>query len=280
MTAFGMSAVLASIPSPPADRFHIGPLRITYYGLFVASGVALGFWVTIRRWRARGGDTALGERVAIWACVAGFVGARVAYVSTHLGLFAGNWLGVFAIWQGGIAIYGGITAGAVCAVLLLRHADADVWAFGDSAAVGLPLAQAVGRLGNWFNQELFGTPSGLPWALEISPEHRPAAFAASPTFHPTFLYEMLWSLAVAGVLVLLDRRKVLAKGNLFVAYVGLYGTGRFLLELIRTDTTWRLLGVSRNGWVAAVSVVGAAAFGVWRQRRADAGAEAVYRRSA
>jgi len=257
----------------------VGPVRVTYYGLFVAAGLALGFWVTMRRWRARGGDPALGERAAIWACVAGFVGARVAYVSTHLGEFSGDWLGVFAIWRGGIAIYGGITAGALCAVLVLRRSGGDVWAFGDSAAVGLPLAQAVGRLGNWFNQELFGTPSALPWALQIAPEHRPAAFAQSATFHPTFLYELIWSLAVAGILVLVDRRRRLVEGNLFVAYVALYGTGRFLLELIRTDTTWRLLGVSRNGWVAAASVVGAVAVGVIRQRRNRSVDEAVYRRS-
>lgn len=270
---------VASIPSPPSDSLHLGPLRITYYGIFVALGLALGLWVTIRRWRSRGGDVALGESVGIWSCAAGFVGARIAYVSTHTGLFADNWLGVFAIWHGGIAIYGGITAGVLCAVLMLRHAQADVWAFGDSAAVGLPLAQAVGRVGNWFNQELFGTPSSLPWALRISPEHRPAAFADSATFHPTFLYEIVWNLAVAGLLVVFERRAKPAKGNLFVAYVALYGTGRFLLELIRTDTTWRLMGVSRNGWVAALSALAATAFGVWRQRRADAEPAAVYGRA-
>lgn len=269
-----VSAFVASIPSPPVNGFDIGPLRITFYGICVAAGLALGFWVTMRRWRARGGDPSIGERVGIWSCVAGFAGARVAYVSTHVDLFAGRWLHVLAIWEGGIAIYGGFTAGVVCAVLMLRHAGADTWAFGDSAAVGLPLAQAVGRLGNWFNQELFGTPSGLPWALRIAPEHRPAAFAASTTFHPTFLYEMLWNLAVVGVLLVAERRLELTKGNLFLAYVGLYGAGRFLLELIRTDTTWRLLGVSRNGWVAAATVVGALCLGVWRQYRSGARATA------
>lgn len=270
-------AAVASIPSPPSDAFHVGPLRITYYGIFVAGGLALGFWVTIRRWRARGGDSVLGERVGIWSCVAGFAGARVAYVSTHVGEFSGRWLHAAAIWEGGIAIYGGFAVGIVCAVLMLRHARADVWAFGDSAALGLPLAQAVGRLGNWFNQELFGTPTGLPWAVQIAPGHRPVAFAASPTFHPTFLYEILWDLGVAVLVLVVERRLKPATGNLFLAYVALYGTGRFVLELIRTDTTWRLLGVSRNGWVAAATVVGAVGLGLWRQHRAAA-PTGVYRR--
>lgn len=273
-----MLTLLPSLPSPASDHFRVGPLRVTFYGVCVAAGLALGFWVTIRRWRARGGDVALGERVGIYACVAGFAGARIAYVSTHSGEFAGNLLGVFAIWRGGIAIYGGILTGAVTAAVLLRRAGADTWAFADSAAVGLPLAQAVGRWGNWFNQELFGTPTDLPWALRISAEHRPPEYAATPTFHPTFLYESLWSLAVVATLLVLERRFRPAKGNLFVAYVGLYGLGRFLLELLRTDTTWRFLAMSRNGWVAAVSVVAALSFGVLRQRRAARQGTDVYGR--
>lgn len=269
-------AALAVLPSPAADGFAVGPLRVTYYGLCVAAGLALGFWVTMRRWRARGGDVSLGERVGIWACVAGFAGARIAYVSTHTGEFAGDLLGVFAIWRGGIAIYGGLVAGAVTAAVLLRRAGADVWGFADCAAVGLPLAQAVGRWGNWFNQELFGTSSDLPWAVRIAAEHRPSAYAASTTFHPTFLYESLWSLLVVALLLLAEHRLRPAKGNLFVAYVGLYGLGRFLLELLRTDTTWRFLGVSRNGWVAALTVAGAVAVGIARRRRTPQRDDDVY----
>jgi len=262
--------LVASIPSPQSNSFTLGPLRIHYYGICIAVGIVLAFWILLRRWRSLGGDPGLAERVALWTVLAGFAGARIAYVSTHLYRFEGDPFGVLRIWEGGIAIYGGLVAGTAVCVLLLRRAKADVWAFGDCVALGLPLAQAVGRWGNWFNQELFGTPTGLPWGLEIAPANRPPQYADAATFHPTFLYESLWNLGVFGLLFWLDRRRVLAKGNLFVAYVALYGTGRFLMELIRTDTTFRLLGLSRNGWVALLSAVAAMVVLVVRQRRGRA----------
>lgn len=262
-----LSVPLASFPSPSDSDLELGPLTVNYYGICIAIGVALAFWLTRRRFERFGGDGEMADRVSLWAVGIGFLGARTAYVITHTDRFFGAdapldpWQ-VIAIWEGGIAFFGGLTAGTLTAVWLLRHWEMSLPAYADSVAVALPLAQGVGRWGNWFNQELFGTPTDLPWAVEIDPG--PAARAGFPdatTFHPAFLYESLFNLLVVVPLLLwLDRRSY-RRGALILAYLVLYGTIRFLLELIRTDTTFRLLGLSRNGWVAlAVTLGGAIAF--------------------
>jgi prolipoprotein diacylglyceryl transferase len=208
------------------------------------------------------------ERVIVWTVVLGFLGARLAYVSTHTHRFEGRWYAVLFLWEGGLALFGGLTAGAVTAVLMMRRLGGDAWRFADAGAVGLPLAQAIGRWGNYFNQELFGTPTTLPWGLEIDPGRRPRAYADFETFHPTYLYESLWNaLVLVPLVVWLERRGRLAKGSSIGLYMVLYGTIRFFTELLRTDTTFRLGGVSRNGWAAAAVVVAGAALVVWRQRR-------------
>lgn len=251
----------ASIPSPSRNLVEVGPVDIHFYGMLVALGVVIAFVVTTRRYVRLGGDPELGERAAFWAVVIGFLGARAAYVSTHTAGFTGRWWHVIAIWEGGLAMFGGLTAGALTVLFLLWRRGGDIRAFADAVAVALPLAQAVGRWGNYFNQELFGTPSSLPWAVEIASQYRPAEYAAFATFHPAFLYESLWNLVVVvGALLWLERRRMLAPGGLFLAYLGLYGAGRFLLELMRVDTTFRLLGISRNGWVALAIVIGSS---VW-----------------
>ena len=263
--------LLASIPSPSVNGIELGPLDLRAYGVLIATGVLVAWTLTRRRYEAMGGDPEVADIVALRAVLLGFVGARLAYVSTHLDRFAGeDWWRVIAIWEGGLALFGGLTLGAITAVVLLRRHGGDVGAFADAAAVGVPLAQAIGRWGNYFNQELFGTPSGLPWAVEIDPVHRPAAYVEFATFHPTFLYESLWNLALAGVLLLVERRTSLRRGNLFALYAAGYGLMRFLLELIRTDTTFRLLGLSRNGWVSLVVVLGAVTVVVVRERRGGA----------
>ena len=260
--------LLASFPSPSVNGIELGPLDLRAYGVLIATGVLVAWTLTRRRYEQFGGDPDLADVVALRAVVFGFVGARLAYVSTHLDRFAGDdWWRVVAIWEGGLALFGGLTLGALVAVLTLRRRGGDVGAFADAAAVGVPLAQAIGRWGNYFNQELFGTPTGLPWAVEIDPAFRPDRYAEFATFHPTFLYESLWNLALAGVLLLVERRISLRRGSLFALYLVGYGLMRFLLELIRTDTTFRLLGLSRNGWVSLVAVLGASAFVVWRERR-------------
>lgn len=261
--------MLASIPSPPSNVIELGPLEVHYYGILIAVGLAIAITVVRNRYEQRGGDPDLVDRVLLWAIALGFVGARFAYVSTHLDRFGGRPWAVFAIWEGGLAFFGGITVGTLVAVWLVRRWGGNVARFADAAAVGIPLAQAIGRWGNYFNQELFGTPTTLPWAVEIDPVNRPEQYAEFATFHPAFLYESLYNVAVVGVLLVVERRFRLRAGNLMFLYGVLYGVGRFLLELIRTDTTFRLLGLSRNGWVALLLAIASATIFVVRQRRAD-----------
>jgi prolipoprotein diacylglyceryl transferase len=257
----------ASIPSPSFNQISLGPLDIHIYGILIGTGVLVAAVTMTRRYAMWGGNPEVLERVIVWTVVLGFLGARAAYVSTHLSRFEGRWYAVFFIWEGGLALFGGLSVGAVTAVTMLRRAGGDPWAFADAGAVGLPLAQAIGRWGNYFNQELFGTPTGLPWGLEIDPARRPADYPFAETFHPTFLYESLWNAAlIVPLVVWLERRGKLARGSSIGLYMVLYGTIRYLTELIRTDTDFRLIGVSRNGWVAFLVVLAGAALIVWRQR--------------
>ena len=250
--------MFASIPSPPFNTIPIGPLDLHVYGLLIGVGVILAMMVTLNRYTDDPDVRQEIERILVRAIIIGFLGARLAYVSTHLGRFEGEWWKVIAIWEGGLALFGGLTAGTLTAIYLIRRRDGDMWKLLDSAAVGIPVAQAIGRWGNYFNQELFGTPSDLPWAVEIEARFRPEAYPDAATFHPTFLYESLWNIAlVVPVLLWVERRFDLPRGGLFFAYAALYGIGRFSLELIRTDTTFRLLGLSRNGWVSLLIVAGA-----------------------
>jgi prolipoprotein diacylglyceryl transferase len=261
---------LASIPSPSVNGFDIGPLRVTFYGIVIAVGVFLGWRLTVRRIQAKGEDPAVAERILIWMVVIGFLGARLAYVSTHLSNFEGEWWKVIAIWEGGLALFGGLTAGALTVIVLSRRWGMSLPTLLDSLAPSVPLAQAFGRWGNYFNQELFGTPTDLPWGLEIAPEHRPEAYADATTFHPTFLYESLWNFALAAVIIFLDHRLPSLRGKLIGVYLVGYATMRFGLELIRTDTTYRFWGLSRNAWVAlAVIAIGAGVL-TWTGRRSGA----------
>jgi prolipoprotein diacylglyceryl transferase len=261
--------VLASIPPPSITSLHVGPLRLTVFGLGVAIALLVGVSVTRRRYEHTGGDPELVDRVLFPAILVGFVGARLGYVATNTGRFQGRWLEVFAVWQGGLALFGGLTFGTLTAVWLVRRFQGDLGTFAGAAAIGIPLAQAVGRPADYFSQELYGTPSALPWAVEVPERFRPAAYADATTFHPAFFYEALWSLATVGVLLWLERRGVLRRGQLFFGYLVAYGFGRFALELLRTDTTFRLLGISRNGWVAFALVLGGTAGLVHLHRRAE-----------
>jgi prolipoprotein diacylglyceryl transferase len=265
-----MSSLLAFIPPPPTDRFHIGPLVFHLYGLAIAIGVLCAFWLARRRWQQAGRDPAQIEVAGIWAVVAGFIGGRAAYVSTHTGDFAGRWLHIFAIWEGGLALYGGLTLGILTGILVAWRRGLPVLLALDAAIPAIPLAQAFGRWGNYFNQELFGTPTRLPWALEVTPAHRPLKYQAVATFHPTFLYESLWDLLIVGVLLWLSAKRRLRVGSIVLCYLAMYAVGRLLLELIRTDTTFRLFGLSRNAWVSLGVMVGAGAWLYLRERRGPA----------
>lgn len=260
----------ASIPSPPADTIELGPLTIHFYGILIGIGVVVAAIVTQRRYERFGGDPTILDSVIMWTVIIGFAGARLAYISTHTARFAGRWYAVFFIWEGGLALFGGLTAGALAAIYTLRKRGGSFPMFTDAVAVGLPLAQAIGRFGNYFNQELFGTPLSLPWGLEIDPGRRPAAYAEFETFHPTFLYEAMWNVLVTVPLILyLERKHKLMRGARFPVYMIVYGTIRFLTELLRTDTTFRLLGISRNGYVSLGAIIGGAVLLYVIQKRAD-----------
>jgi prolipoprotein diacylglyceryl transferase len=263
--------MIASIPPPPTNGVHLGPLFFHLYGLVIAVGILCAVSLARRRWRALGRDPAELERPMFWAVVFGFLGGRLGYVITHTGDFRGRWLHVFAIWEGGLALYGGLTLGILAGIWVARRQGLPVLLALDAAIPGIPLAQAFGRWGNYFNQELFGTPTTLPWALRVDPEHRPERYASAATFHPTFLYESLYDLVVVALLLWLSRRRALRTGSILLAYLALYGLGRFFLELLRTDTTFRLFGLSRNAWVSLVVVVGASGWLWLRERRGRGG---------
>jgi prolipoprotein diacylglyceryl transferase len=259
--------MLAFIPAPPTNGFHLGPLFFHLYGLSIAVGVLAAFWLANRRWVQAGGAPGEIERPAIWGVVPGFLGGRLGYVLTHTGDFADNPLGVFAIWQGGLALYGGLTVGILTGLWVARRRGLPVLRALDAAIPAIPLAQAFGRWGNYFNQELFGTPSTLPWALRVDPGHRPDRYADAATFHPTFLYESLYNLCVVAVLLRLSATRRLRPGSLSLAYLVLYGAGRFGLELLRTDTTFRFAGLSRNAWISLGLVAGGSVWLWLRERR-------------
>lgn len=262
-------SVLASIPSPPVNDFHIGPLRVTFYGLLVMTGVVIAWLVTSRRFAERGGDIEIAERIIIRVIIFGFLGARAAYVSTHLSRFEGEWWKVIAIWEGGLAIYGGLTVGAIVMYLYARKWGVRLPDFLDSVAPAVPLAQALGRWGNYFNQELFGTPTELPWGLEIDPRFRPEEYAQFETFHPTFLYESVMNVGLSIFIIWIGNRYPAMRGRLVGIYFLGYGFIRFLMELIRTDTSFRFLGLSRNGWVSiGVMILGALVLW-WRRIRVE-----------
>lgn len=244
--------VVGSIPPPPFTKVPLGPFHVHVFGIVVATAVFAGWTVTRRRYVRSGGDRDALDRVMFAAVIAGFVGARLGYVATNLDRYQGQWVDVLMVRQGGLVLFGGLIVGTSVAVFMARRNDLDLPTFADAAAIGVPLAQAIGRPADYFSQELYGTPSELPWAVQVPEGARPSAFAEASTFHPAFFYESLWSLATVGVLLWVARRGLLPRGRLFLAYAAAYGLGRFGLEQIRTDTTFRLLGLSRNAWIALI----------------------------
>ena len=258
---------LASIPSPSSGTLELGPLTVHMYGLMLLAGIAACIWLTGRRWVAQGGDWDLIFRLAVWGVAAGIVGARLYHLVTSWNEVPDEWWGPFAIWRGGLGVWGGIGLGVIVGAYIARRDGANVPVLLDCVAPGLLLAQAIGRIGNWWNQELFGKPTDLPWALEIDPEHRPEQYAFDPTFHPTFLYELVWNLLALGVLLLVERRWRIRPPGLFALYVALYCAGRFWIELLRVDPAHELAGVRINVIVAAAGFVLAVAAFLWVQLR-------------
>lgn len=251
--------VLASLPSPSDNAIHLGPLQLRAYGLAIAIGVVVAVAIAQRRWAARGGDPEDISRLAVWSVIAGLISARLYHVITDYQRFQGRWLHVFAVWEGGLGIPGGLLAGVGTGVWLARRRGLPAAQLLDVVAPAIPIAQAIGRLGNWFNQELFGRPTSLPWGVRIDVAHRPVGYEHLATYHPTFLYEALWNLALAGLLVLYERHHPGARpGRLFALYAGGYGLGRLWVEALRIDPASRILGLRVNIWVSLVAIAGAA----------------------
>ncbi|MBS1889348.1 MAG: prolipoprotein diacylglyceryl transferase [Actinobacteria bacterium] len=258
--------MIASIPSPSSSGIGIGPFEIHVYGLMYAIAVTAAVLIVRRRWKALGGDPELPLQVAIWAFPAGLIGGRLYFDITSWGEMPHTWYGPFAVWDGGLGIWGGIAAGAAVGIWRVHKAGVSVPAFMDCTAPALLVAQAIGRVGNYFNQELFGGPSNLPWALQISPAHRPEGYAHFATFQPTFLYEIIWNLALAAFLVWLGHRRRIRPPGLFALYVMGYSAFRIFEESLRVDPAHHILGQRLNFWVAILLTLAGAAWFVWAQR--------------
>jgi prolipoprotein diacylglyceryl transferase len=260
------------IPSPSEGVWHLGPLPLRAYALGIIIGALVAIWIGERRFQARGGRPGLVGDVAIWAIPFGIVGARIYHVVTDPELYFGDGRHVvdaLKIWQGGLGIWGAVAGGALGAYIACRRYGASFAALADALAPGLLVAQAIGRIGNYFNQELFGGPSSLPWAVRIDPAHRPDGYEQFATFHPTFLYEALWNLAAIGVLLWADRRFRLGYGRVFALYVMLYTLGRGWIEDLRIDPVelQDVGGLRFNVWTSIVLFVLAAAYFVLAGRR-------------
>jgi prolipoprotein diacylglyceryl transferase len=250
-----LTHLVASIPSPGGKQIEIGPLNLRAYGLMIALGVFAAVWLAQKRWAERGHDPEDFVYVAMRAVPAGLIGARLYHVITDWRTFEGRWEEAFYIWRGGLGIPGGMLAGVLVGVWAARRRGMPLPDALDAAAPALPLAQAIGRLGNWFNQEVFGKPTDLPWGLEIDAENRPLGYIQYETFHPTFLYELLWNLALCGFLLWIDSRRVIRRGYLIAVYVLGYATGRLWIELLRIDRASEILGVRVNVWTSTIAIL-------------------------
>lgn len=254
--------MLATIPPPPNDAIELGPLTIHFYGILIAAGVLVAIVVARRRYAARDGNPDLVDTVALWGVIAALVGARLGWASTNFDLILDRPWSIFAVWEGGLAFFGGLLLGTIAVLLVLRRLGGDVPAFVDAAAPAIPLAQAIGRWGNYFNQELFGTSTDLPWALEIEQGGQ-----IVDTVHPAFLYESLANVVLALVIIWLGRRAWIRPGGLIFVYAMGYGLIRALNEQLRVDANWEPFGMAINAWwalgILLLGIVGL----VWVQRR-------------
>ena len=266
----GTGMILASIPSPSQGVWHLGPLPVRAYALCIIAGIVVCCWISEKRWVARGGAPGDVLDIAVWAVPFGIVGGRLYHVITtpepYFGA-GGHPLKAFAIWEGGLGIWGAIALGGVGAWIACRRRNIPLPAFADAIAPGLLVAQAIGRLGNYFNQELYGRPTTLPWAVEIDPAHRVPGFLDVATYHPTFLYELLWNLLAAAVVLWADRRFRLGHGRAFALYVALYCLGRGWIELLRIDTAEHFFGLRLNVFTSIIVGVLAVAYLVLQRGR-------------
>jgi prolipoprotein diacylglyceryl transferase len=255
-----------SIPSPGTNVWYLGAVPLRAYALCIIAGIIVAMIIATRRWRARGGTADSMELMVMVGVPFGIVGARLYHVITDYQLYFGPGrqpLEALKIWEGGLGVWGGIGLGLFGGYLVARRRRIAFPAVLDAIAPAILVAQAIGRLGNYFNQELFGRPTTLPWALEIAPQYRPAGYEQFTTFHPTFLYEMVWNLAAAVLLVWLDRRFRLGHGKVFALYVLLYTGGRFWIEALRIDTVNEIGGFRLNNYTALLGFLAALIWLIW-----------------
>ncbi|MBQ0924732.1 prolipoprotein diacylglyceryl transferase [Saccharopolyspora endophytica] len=270
--AASASPLLANIPSPPQGVWYIGPIPLRAYALCIIAGIVLAVWISSRRWIARGGREGTVVDVAVWAVPFGLIGGRLYHVATDWYKYFGpdrNPLDALKVWEGGLGIWGAVALGAVGAWIGCRQRGVPLPAFADTVAPGLVLAQAVGRLGNWFNQELYGGPTTVPWGLEIYRRIDPdtgladpiAGVAVDPTpitvVHPTFLYELLWNVGVFLLVLWADRKFRMGHGRVFALYVAGYTAGRVWIEMMRSDEATHILGIRINVFTSLVVFLGA-----------------------
>ncbi|MCL2785134.1 MAG: prolipoprotein diacylglyceryl transferase [Propionibacteriaceae bacterium] len=262
--------MLEFIPSPSQGVWYIGPIPIRGYALSILAGITVAFFVARLRWKRWGGDVAKFENLTILAIIIGIVGARIYWIIIEWPRFFGadgTWYHIFFVWRGGLGIWGGITFGFLSAFLLCKYYKFSFLKLADAVAPAFLIAQGIGRIGNWWNQELYGLPTTLPWGLEIDRIHRVPGFESFETFHPTFLYEMLWNFAGAALILILEERLRLGRGKVFALYVMVYATGRFWIELLRIDPVESLGPMRVNSWVTLTAgLVGLALF-LWLSKR-------------
>jgi prolipoprotein diacylglyceryl transferase len=248
-----------SIPSPSTGVIYLGPLPIRAYSFFIIIGIFVAIWLGNKRWIARGGKIGQVSDVALFAVPFGIIGGRIYHVATDFEKYFGegrNPIDALKIWNGGLGIWGAIFFGGIGAWIGCRFYKINLPPFADAIAPGIIFAQAIGRLGNYFNQELFGKPTDVWWALEIAEKNRPKGFEMFETFHPTFLYELIWSLIIGFTLIYLDKKYRLGHGRVFALYVALYSLGRLLVETFRIDESRILFGLRFNIWTSLLVIVG------------------------
>ncbi|HEY2197860.1 MAG TPA: prolipoprotein diacylglyceryl transferase [Mycobacterium sp.] len=270
------TTVVAYFPSPPQGVWHLGPIPLRAYALFIIIGIIAALLIGDRRWAARGGERGVIYDIALWAVPFGLIGGRLYHLATDWRTYFGEGgagpIAALRIWDGGLGIWGAVALGGVGAWIACRRRGIPLPAFGDAIAPGIVLAQAIGRLGNYFNQELFGRETTMPWGLEIFYRRDPAGFVdvhsldgvstgqLAMVVQPTFLYELLWNLVVFAILIFLDRRYTMGHGRLFAAYVALYCVGRFCVELLRDDTATHIAGIRVNSFTSTFVFIGAVVY--------------------
>ena len=247
---------VAYLPSPSSNGISLGPFRLHVYGLMIALGILAAVWLSQRRWSAIGGKPGTMAALAVWGVPGGLIGSRLYSLATSWQVDTqGHWYRAFEIWQGGLGIWGGVVGGIALGAVGARRMHLPVPTLMDCVAPAFALAQAIGRWGNYFNQELFGRPSTLPWAVKIDLKNRPAGYTQYSTFQPTFLYECLWDLAVVGLVIWTERRLRIKRGYLITAYASFYTFGRFFTEYLRIDTAHKWLGLRLNDWTSIIVFV-------------------------